>query len=205
MKPPFFVQTVFGILGGIGPHPEDVMHMKRTADRLFGKQLQMVGARRGPQSAADRRAGRGDGRQRARRARGLALGRRRAGSRPATPSRCAPRARSSRGSAFRVASPDEAREILELKGGDGSRSDRGFETILRIELLIDGSGLDIACVTSMARAVKGVSPKEREGGRGGARAAPDAGQGAQRRFRPTESRWACMAASAASASRRRRA
>lgn len=34
--PPLFVQTVFGILGGIGPHPEDVLHMKRTADRLFG-------------------------------------------------------------------------------------------------------------------------------------------------------------------------
>ncbi len=37
IKPPFFVQSVFGILGGIGPHPEDVMMMKRTADRLFGK------------------------------------------------------------------------------------------------------------------------------------------------------------------------
>jgi uncharacterized protein (DUF849 family) len=36
VKPPFFVQTVFGILGGIGAHPEDVLHMKRTADRLFG-------------------------------------------------------------------------------------------------------------------------------------------------------------------------
>ena len=36
VKPPFFVQTVFGILGGIGTHPEDLMHMKRTADRLFG-------------------------------------------------------------------------------------------------------------------------------------------------------------------------
>lgn len=36
VKPPFFVQSVFGILGGIGGHPEDVMHMKRTADRLFG-------------------------------------------------------------------------------------------------------------------------------------------------------------------------
>ncbi len=36
VKPPFFVQSVFGILGGIGPHPEDVMHMRRTADRLFG-------------------------------------------------------------------------------------------------------------------------------------------------------------------------
>jgi uncharacterized protein (DUF849 family) len=36
VKPPFFVQSVFGILGGIGTHPEDVQHMKRTADRLFG-------------------------------------------------------------------------------------------------------------------------------------------------------------------------
>ena len=27
---------MFGILGGIGAHPDDVMHMKRTADRLFG-------------------------------------------------------------------------------------------------------------------------------------------------------------------------
>ena len=38
VKPPLFVQSVFGILGGIGTHPEDVMHMKRTADRLFGDQ-----------------------------------------------------------------------------------------------------------------------------------------------------------------------
>jgi uncharacterized protein (DUF849 family) len=36
VKPPFFVQSVFGLLGGIGSHPEDVGHMKRTADRLFG-------------------------------------------------------------------------------------------------------------------------------------------------------------------------
>ena len=40
IKPPFFVQSVFGILGGIGVHEEDVMHMKRTADRLFGKDYQ---------------------------------------------------------------------------------------------------------------------------------------------------------------------
>ena len=73
VKPPLFVQTVFGILGGIGPHPEDVMHMKRTADRLFGKQLQMVGAGRRSQSTRHRRAGRRDGRQRARRARGFAV------------------------------------------------------------------------------------------------------------------------------------
>ena len=38
VKPPFFIQSVFGILGGIGAHPEDVAHMKRTADRLFGNE-----------------------------------------------------------------------------------------------------------------------------------------------------------------------
>ena len=40
VKPPFFVQSVFGLLGGIGAHPEDVAHMKRTADRLFGDSYQ---------------------------------------------------------------------------------------------------------------------------------------------------------------------
>ncbi len=38
VKAPLFIQTCFGILGGIGSHPDDVMHMKRTADRLFGDQ-----------------------------------------------------------------------------------------------------------------------------------------------------------------------
>jgi uncharacterized protein (DUF849 family) len=36
VRPPFFVQSIFGILGGIGPEPENLMHMKATADRLFG-------------------------------------------------------------------------------------------------------------------------------------------------------------------------
>ncbi len=36
VKPPIFVQTIFGILGGIGTDPEDLLHMKRTADRLLG-------------------------------------------------------------------------------------------------------------------------------------------------------------------------
>lgn len=46
---PLFVQSVFGILGGIGPHPEDLMHMRRTADRLFGDQYQwsILGAGKG--------------------------------------------------------------------------------------------------------------------------------------------------------------
>ncbi|NYT78142.1 3-keto-5-aminohexanoate cleavage protein [Alcaligenaceae bacterium] len=36
VQSPPFIQSVFGILGGIGPDPEDLMHMRRTADRLFG-------------------------------------------------------------------------------------------------------------------------------------------------------------------------
>ena len=36
VEPPLFVQTIFGILGGIGPDPENLMHMKTIADRLFG-------------------------------------------------------------------------------------------------------------------------------------------------------------------------
>jgi uncharacterized protein (DUF849 family) len=36
LRPPLFVQGIFGILGGIGPDPENLMHMKATADRLFG-------------------------------------------------------------------------------------------------------------------------------------------------------------------------
>jgi uncharacterized protein (DUF849 family) len=38
IKPPVFVQTIFGILGGIGPDPENVMHMRTIANKLFGDQ-----------------------------------------------------------------------------------------------------------------------------------------------------------------------
>jgi uncharacterized protein (DUF849 family) len=37
LNPPLFIQSVFGLRGSIGPHPEDIMHMRRTADRLFGE------------------------------------------------------------------------------------------------------------------------------------------------------------------------
>ena len=36
VKPPLFVQTIFGILGGIGADPENLVHMRRIADKLFG-------------------------------------------------------------------------------------------------------------------------------------------------------------------------
>ena len=38
VKPPLFVQTIFGILGGIGPDPQNVLMMRETAERLFGDQ-----------------------------------------------------------------------------------------------------------------------------------------------------------------------
>ena len=36
IKPPFLIQSIFGVLGGIGPEMDNVMFMKQTADRLFG-------------------------------------------------------------------------------------------------------------------------------------------------------------------------
>ena len=36
IKPPLFIQTVFGILGGIGAEVDNLLFMRRTADRLFG-------------------------------------------------------------------------------------------------------------------------------------------------------------------------
>jgi uncharacterized protein (DUF849 family) len=37
LQPPLLLQSVFGLLGGIGAHPEDLLQMRRTADRLFGE------------------------------------------------------------------------------------------------------------------------------------------------------------------------
>jgi len=36
IKPPFFIQCIFGIMGGIGHHPENLVHMRNIADKLFG-------------------------------------------------------------------------------------------------------------------------------------------------------------------------
>jgi uncharacterized protein (DUF849 family) len=51
---PLFVQSVFGLLGGIGAHPEDLMHMRRTADRLFGQEYEwsVLGAGRSQMTLA---------------------------------------------------------------------------------------------------------------------------------------------------------
>jgi uncharacterized protein (DUF849 family) len=51
---PLFVQSVFGLLGGIGDHPEDLMHMRRTADRLLGQDYEwsILGAGKAQMSLA---------------------------------------------------------------------------------------------------------------------------------------------------------
>jgi uncharacterized protein (DUF849 family) len=49
IKPPFFIQSVFGILGGMGPDPENVAMMRTVADRLFSRanyQFSILGAGR---------------------------------------------------------------------------------------------------------------------------------------------------------------
>ncbi|HEY4924400.1 MAG TPA: 3-keto-5-aminohexanoate cleavage protein [Roseiarcus sp.] len=117
VKPPLFVQTVFGILGGIGPHPEDVMHMKRTADRLFGHQYRwsVLGAGRSQLPIAAQAAAMG-GNVRVGLEDSLWAGPGRLAESNAQQVRAARQIIEGLGLA--VATPDEAREILELKGGD---------------------------------------------------------------------------------------
>ena len=117
IKPPFFVQSVFGILGGIGTHEEDVAHMRRTADRLFGDNYQwsVLAAGRHQMRIAAIAAAMG--------------GNVRVGMEDslwAGPGRLAESNAEQvtlvrqiiEGLGREIATPDEAREILHLKGGD---------------------------------------------------------------------------------------
>jgi uncharacterized protein (DUF849 family) len=117
VKAPLFVQTVFGILGGIGPHPEDVMHMKRTADRLFGDQYKwsVLGAGRNQLPIAAQAAAMG-GNVRVGLEDSLWAGPGKLAQSNAQQVRAARQIIEGLGLA--VATPDEAREILALKGAD---------------------------------------------------------------------------------------
>ncbi len=117
VKPPLFVQSVFGILGGIGGHPEDLMHMRRTADRLFGDAYlwSILGAGRnqiplatiGAAMGANVRVGLEDS---------LWLG---PGKLAESNAQQVTKMRQVlEGLSLEVASPAEAREMLALKGGD---------------------------------------------------------------------------------------
>ena len=117
VKPPLFVQSVFGILGGIGTHPEDLSHMRRTADRLFGGDYQwsILGAGSSQIRLASL---------------GAAMGSNvRVGLEDSLwggPGRLAESSAEQvlkirevlSGLSLEVATPDEARRILDLKGGD---------------------------------------------------------------------------------------
>ncbi|MEU4513753.1 3-keto-5-aminohexanoate cleavage protein [Nonomuraea wenchangensis] len=114
---PLFVQSVFGLLGGIGPHPEDVLHMRRTADRLLGDAYtwSVLGAGRhqlplasmGAAMGSNVRVGLEDS---------LWLG---PGRLAESNAHQVERIRTILESlSLEVATPDEARRLLALKGGD---------------------------------------------------------------------------------------
>jgi uncharacterized protein (DUF849 family) len=117
IKAPFFVQSVFGLLGGIGPHPEDVAHMKRTADRLFGDQYRwsVLGAGRNQLPIAAMAAAMG-GNVRVGLEDSLWIGPGKLAQSNADQVRLARQI--IEGLGLEIASPDEAREILALKGAD---------------------------------------------------------------------------------------
>ena len=116
VKAPFFVQSVFGIMGGIGGHPEDILHMKRTADRLFGNDYvwSVLGAGRNQIPVATMSAAMG-GNVRVGLEDSLWDG---PGKLAETNAAQVMRARMIiEALSLEVASPDEARAMLKLKGG----------------------------------------------------------------------------------------
>lgn len=117
VQAPLFIQTCFGLLGGIGAHPEEDLHMRRTADRLFGDQYRwsVLGAGRSQMQVAAQAAAMG-GHVRVGLEDNLWLGRGTLAS-----SNAAQVTRVRRivdGLGLEIASPADAREILALKGAD---------------------------------------------------------------------------------------
>ena len=117
VKPPLFIQSVFGILGGIGTHPEDVAHMKRTADRLFGDDYRwsVLGAGAAQMRIASMAAAMG-GNVRVGLEDSLWAGPGRLAKSNAEQVRLVRQILEGLG--LEIATPDEAREILALKGAD---------------------------------------------------------------------------------------
>jgi uncharacterized protein (DUF849 family) len=118
VKPPLFVQSVFGILGGIGTHPEDVIHMRRTADRLLGREnyrWSVLGAGRAQMTIGAMAVAMG-GNLRVGLEDSLWIG---PGKLAESNAEQVKKARQIvEGFGLEVATPDDAREILALKGGD---------------------------------------------------------------------------------------
>ena len=117
VKPPLFIQSVFGLRGGIGPHPEDVLHMKRTADRLFGDRYlwSVLGAGSNQMFIAAQSAVMG-GNVRVGLEDSLWLGRGTLAKSNAEQVAKVRRILEEVG--LKIATPDEARSMLQLKGGN---------------------------------------------------------------------------------------
>ena len=117
VRPPLFIQSVFGIRGGIGPHPEDVMMMKRTADRLLGDNYHwsVLGAGANQMRVAAQAAAMG-GNVRVGMEDSLWIGPGKLAESNAQQVRQVRQILEGLG--LEIATPDDAREILSLKGGD---------------------------------------------------------------------------------------
>jgi uncharacterized protein (DUF849 family) len=117
IKPPLFVQTIFGILGGIGPHPEDLQHMRRTANRLFGEDYQwsILAAGRHQMSLCTMGAMMG-GNVRVGMEDSIYVGKGELAKSNADQVRKIRHVLETL--SLEIATPDEARSILKLKGGD---------------------------------------------------------------------------------------
>lgn len=117
IKGPLFIQTVFGLLGGIGAHPDDVAHMRRTADRLFGDDYvwSVLGAGRHQMGIVAQSAAQG-GNVRVGLEDSLWLG---PGELAVSSAQQVARATDIiHGLGRKVATPDQARAMLGLKGAD---------------------------------------------------------------------------------------
>ncbi|MSR13683.1 MAG: 3-keto-5-aminohexanoate cleavage protein [Gammaproteobacteria bacterium] len=115
IKPPLLIQSVFGIRGGIGAHFEDIVHMRRTADRLFGNDYlwSVLGAGRNQIPTATMSAAMG-GMVRVGLEDSLWDGR---GTLAQTNAAQVQRIRTViEALSLEVATPDEARQMLKLKG-----------------------------------------------------------------------------------------
>ena len=116
-KAPVFIQFIFGILGGIGPEVDNLIFMKRTADRLFGDDYRwsVLGAG-GAQMSLATTASQMGGNLRVGLEDSLFISRGKLAESNAQQVAKIRRIVEDLGS--QVATPDEAREILDLKGGD---------------------------------------------------------------------------------------
>jgi 3,5-dioxohexanoate:acetyl-CoA acetone transferase len=116
-KAPVFIQFIFGILGGIGPDIDNLIFMKRTADRLFGDDYQwsVLGAG-GAQMPFATTASQMGGNVRVGLEDSLMIARGKLAKSNAEQVTKIRRIIEDLG--CEVATPDEAREMLDLKGGD---------------------------------------------------------------------------------------